>query len=450
MKTTHSRFALFGLLSCLSIKAVLAADKPALRYQALANELAIAFLKSPNNQDPDLAAYLKEEQVAGGNLKSAIELAVGAGRALVADGIPVESRHFARLLADSTGTVSTASVASRSNGVGQNGGNATTGGTGGGGAESGPTAARTAWLGSRADAIKTEAGDVLKEPHWFFHSGLRVIAPYTVDGASVLHSDKNRVNGFLEFLYSDVWAWSELRRAHTNQRVLNTFGLLTEADSWKDETQWSKGQTLHGPGPNLFHVDWKAWLDRSNGFDVQSRLSFEFGSESQASANVITGSGDVSVETSLDKHLMRGWTPYSVFSLSATTSGGLVTDRTTSRAHPRALLGLTFAASFDDPLRPKAEARRALFRATFGRALIDTIGYLDRPSSTLRTVSPGVPRYVRRYTNALEAEAYFPLFKQSFLTLGARIYYPTDPTPWSVFLGLTTPLAEVVGGLFPK
>lgn len=437
---------LVRMLACLAGATLFGAEAPAPRYQLLANELAVAFLKSAANGDDALPAFLENQQARGAALRAAVEKAVAVGRVLIADGVTADSKYFSRLIADSTGVAASAA--------------------GAGNAGSPPTAASPAapaeattsrqkaqseWLSARREAISKETGDVLKEAHWFFHSGLRTLAPYTVDGASVLHSDKNRVSGFLEFIYSDVWAWSELRRAYTNQRVNNTFELITDPNlRWADDTAWSKNQHRHGANPDLFHVDWSALLDRSNGFDVHSRLSFEFGSQDQASASVIAGSGDVSFETSLEKHLVRGWTPFSVYSLSLTGSGGLVTDRLTARAHPRALLGFTYSTAFDDPLRSSAESRRAMFRATFGRTLIDTISYLDRSSSTLRTVSPGVPRYTRRYTNGLEAEAYFPLFKQSFLTLGARIYYPSDPTPWSLFLGLTTPLADVVGGLFPK
>jgi len=314
-----------------------------------------------------------------------------------------------------------------------------------------PATGQVGWLGSRFEAIKVETGSALKGTNWFFHSGLRTIAPYTVDEASALVPSRNQVGGFLEFVYNDVWAWNDVRLNYTQRRTRNALNRLRDDENaWSDNTRWKNNQVHHSFDPDSFHVDWSALFDRSNGFDHLARLSFEFDSKDKASASTITGSGDVSAEFILDKHLVRGWTPRSAYTISTTLSGGIVTDRKAAYAHPRGLLGLTYAVAFVNPLEPKADARQALFRMTLGHGVIDTVRYLDRPSGTLRTVAPGVPRYVRRYTNALETEAYFPLFKQSFVTLGARLYSPADPTPWSLYIGLTTPLTDVVGGFFPK
>lgn len=110
MKIQLTSWLLAAGLLCLQPARVAAADKPAPRYQALANELALAFLKATPSTDEALADFLKKEQATGAGLKAAVENAVALGRTLVADGVAVDSKHFARLLADSAGGAAPAPV----------------------------------------------------------------------------------------------------------------------------------------------------------------------------------------------------------------------------------------------------------------------------------------------------------------------------------------------------
>lgn len=94
---------------------VTAAEKTAPRYQALANELAAAFLRSPAHAASDLPAFLTKEEATAAVLKTAVEQAVAVGRALIADGVPADGKHFARLLADSTGVAAPAPMGGGTN-----------------------------------------------------------------------------------------------------------------------------------------------------------------------------------------------------------------------------------------------------------------------------------------------------------------------------------------------
>lgn len=87
-----------------------AVERTAPNYQPIGNELAVAFLRRAANTDNDLPAFLKEQQAEAGKLKAAVDAAVAVGRQLIADGVAADSRHFGRLLADTTGIGSAAST----------------------------------------------------------------------------------------------------------------------------------------------------------------------------------------------------------------------------------------------------------------------------------------------------------------------------------------------------
>ena len=318
-----------------------------------------------------------------------------------------------------------------------------------------PTDTRTAaekYLRSLFDDAMAEQQPITDYPS-FFHTGLRMHAPFTVTPAGAIDSGQTKTGGFLEFVHTNIWAWRPARVCETKTDVLNALGYPV-AKPWKDETLWARhqGEKKVRPNPCPQYFDPWALLDFSNGWDASSRLSFEFGASDTASASTITGSGDFDAEVNVDKQIFRGWTPDTAYSIDFGGSIGAVTDRSSLRVHPRYLVGPSMMVAFEDPLREgQSTQRRGLFNVHVGRAVIDSVRFIDREKNLIETVSPGVPRYVKRYTNAIEMELYYPLGLQSFVTAGARVYSgSTELSPWTLYVGITTPFTKVAESLFPK
>lgn len=297
----------------------------------------------------------------------------------------------------------------------------------------------------------------VRDYHTFFHTGLRTLAPFTVDKASVVDASSTTTIGFFEFIYSDHWAWrperlqlAEQRRAETEADPTITGGLI------------SREHKVRYFG--------SAIADGRNGWDFAGRVSFNFGAGDEASASSITGSGDFATEVMLAKHIFRGWTKTNAYSVSLGGSVAATTDRASLRVHPRYLYGPSYTVSFDDPLSATGTCpRRGLFTLQLGATYIDSATLMtssekeaeakrnpermiDTSKLIVRTVAPGMPRYSLKRGSAIEAELFYPFGKQALITLGAKAYRleDSDLTPWSLYLGITTPLSKAAAGFFPK
>jgi hypothetical protein len=296
--------------------------------------------------------------------------------------------------------------------------------------------------------------DTLTEPkagpfteHAFFHGGARMLSPYTIvrdpadPGANIIQSQNSRTTAFLEFVYCDIWAWRDDRVQYTRDQMKVRY----EKD-YPGKTASVADRTWEAPtlsDPDVL-CDW------AHGWDFTTRLGFNFGADKQASAAAIAGSGDINAEVSLDRHLIRGWTQRGNYSVGLGGSAAATTDRSALRVHPYYLVGPSFTVAIADPLSPGDHPRKALIRMRAGPAWIDSVEYADRQRGTIRTVRPDLPYYAARPSKALEAELYYPFNEQSLLTIGTRIFDGVDPSPWSLYLGVTMPIATLADSITPK
>lgn len=303
-------------------------------------------------------------------------------------------------------------------------------------------------------ALKEETP--VKDYHTFFHTGLRTLAPFTVNKASVVDTSTTATVGFLEFVYSDHWAWRPERRMLAEERRAKAEG----DQSLKESLLLSRERKAKFFG--------SAISDGRNGWDFAGRISFNFGSGDEPGASSITGSGDFATEVMLAKHIFRGWTKTNAYSVSLGGSVAATTDRASLRVHPRYLYGPSYAVSFDDPLSATGTTpRRGLFTLQLGAAYVDGATHmtrldkeaeklrnpsLDPTALIVRTVAPGVPRYSLKRGSGIEAELFYPFGKQALVTFGAKAYRleDSDLAPWSLYIGISTPLSKAAAGFFPK
>lgn len=311
------------------------------------------------------------------------------------------------------------------------------------------------------EAVKLaeQATKPVTDYHAFFHTGLRMLAPYHVTGASTVDNSSTTTGGYLEFIYTDVWAWRPKRvvAAKTSSARKQAFDneikrgkSLTDAATAADAAE-KLALERDLPQPWLSAIsDW------SGGWDFTTRLAFNFGGGDAPSASAIAGAGDFNAEIAIDKHIVRGWVGGNAYCFNLGGTVGATTDKASLRVHPRYVYGPSFNLAFDDPLPSEsAQPRKALFNVRAGWAYVDSARFLHGagvPPLTLRTISPGIPRFSLAKGSALEAEMFYPFGLQSFVTFGARAYRVSDDSlsPWSIYIGITTPFSKAAGALFPK
>jgi hypothetical protein len=287
------------------------------------------------------------------------------------------------------------------------------------------------------DALKGKINKALPETkanfsniQGYFHAGVTLLNPYKITAAdpkavpptkmSVSPASSTDTNAFLEFVYSNRWAWNA-------QRVVNEFPNPPTIDDleWHNLTQW----------------------------DVQARLGYTFASGSSATANTLVGSGNFNGEVAVAK-------PFVIFrSIDGTRFSvgpefvyGAVTDRSALKAHPRKFYGLAYTTSFKDPFLTTDVAnhpRQVLLHFRAGRAQIDAVSYVDPTvSKEIFTTNGDLPRFARMTAGAFETELLYPIKTSTFVTFGSRVYTGVSPNPWSVQIGVTTSFGDLIDGFF--
>jgi hypothetical protein len=264
----------------------------------------------------------------------------------------------------------------------------------------------------------------------FFHTGATLLNPYHIIPAdktaspptkmSVEPASSTDTNAFLEFIYSNRWAWNA-------QRVVNEFSDTTTSNDLQ--------------------------MFNTNQVDVQARLGYTFASGSTSTANTLVGSGNFNGEVAVAKPfvLFRA-IDGTIFSVGAEGGYGAVTDRSALKAHPRGFWGMAFTTSFKDPFQSKDNddnVRRVLLHFRTGWAKIDAVQYIDQTTSKdIYETNGSLPKFQKISARAFETELFYPIKTSTFVTFASRVYTEVNPNPWSVQIGITTSFGDLLDGFF--
>lgn len=258
----------------------------------------------------------------------------------------------------------------------------------------------------------------------FFHVGFHTLNPYRIDNDThEINQGGAEASLFLEFVVNRRWAWDRVASTSTGR----TGQVITDLNAW----------------------------------DFQGRFSYTFKQADEATAATIVGAGDFAAEISLAKHLWRAQFDenQSAHSLNLEVSYGAITDRKILDVHSRLFLGLSYVVGMNEPLtivhresKPSDNdsrqiSRRVLYVARIGAVSLEEPEFENTTNRVVR-FSRGLPEFSPRVGYGFESELYFPVFKQSFITAGGRIYGNFTPNQWAVYLGYTMPIAPLFQAIF--
>jgi hypothetical protein len=308
-------------------------------------------------------------------------------------------------------------------------------------------AMREAWK------AKDEAEANFKSYQAFFNVGVNLLNPHKIlpigdsptNRRTIEPKSNTEVGGFLEFVYTNRWAWNEDRvqnawwKSHKDAKNL---GGLGEADQQKYRKRLPSTQAYFSKEG----VKLKAFLQQ---VDVQFRLGYFYSKDSELSANTLVGSSDLSAELDVSFPLVAHDSVTGAFSVGPDFSYAATTDRSAMDVHHRWFAGLGYTASFESPYTDDHH-RRILLHTRLGYAHVESVRFLNEQTREIYTYHEGTPRYFGEKALGFETEIFYPVRAHSFLTLGARIYGGTNPNPWNVYLGITTPLSSLLDGILPK
>ena len=269
-----------------------------------------------------------------------------------------------------------------------------------------------------AAATKTTA----EPPLAFFETGVSLLNPYhisTTAPVSISPATSTDANALLEFTYTDRIAWSQSRLT----KFLGDNPQITEKPVWL-----------------------KVW-------DVQATVAYTFTNGQAATANTIVGSGNFNGEISvgIPFRLYRApddstdWTLSPVFGYSA------VTDRNALSSHQSISTGIAYDTALQDPLGSKDannNIRRILLDFRLLGAAVDSIRYVSPSSTAIETIHGTLPDYHWKPTEAFETELMYPVNQATWVTFEGRIYPSLTPGLWSIQLGLSMSLSDLVKTFF--
>lgn len=289
-------------------------------------------------------------------------------------------------------------------------------------------------LFEKQDSIST--GGALK----FFHAGLRQQNPYTRDiqtdattgdKRGFLDNGSKEVSGFLEFVYSNRWAWNASRTAAAEKVGEHVKGSTV-----------ARGQSYGFIAPGF------TALTAPDLWDFEARIGFGLAKDDKIDAGAVAGSGDVSIDLNLARHLSRG--PFfgkdGYASLNLEFGYGISTRTDSFDALQRIFAGPSYTVSFpswgggDTP---------AFMQLRAGAAWVDTLEFKDEAKREVYLRNDKMPRYHLKSGGVVEADLIYPLSRSAHLTFGARIYAAHDPNPWSLYIGYTKSISDLAKALLP-
>lgn len=405
MKTLLCRLISFSLFAAVSLHA--AAIAPS--YKPLAIDLVIEYFGQTENDGADAwKKFAVRQNLGEKDLRQTCETALETARSIIKGGTPPDSPHFARILADSLDM--RLAVSRRAEGK-----------------EGSPVGdGQTGRTTPPADPAHMKTKGAVS----FFHGGVRQLSPYTLridDSGAEPRGFLEKGGGdtplFFEFVYSNRWAWNDARIGAAAAR----------------ESEETGGEGTGWAGLNLFNADY---------IDFDTRIGFTFAKDSKLEPGAIAGSGDVGMELNLSRHLARGFLYENdgSYSVNAELAYGLVTDKSSFHARQRYFAGLGYTGSYAGWGR---DGGTVLLHLRAGYTGIDALQFKSRTSREIELEYGDLPRYRTEDAWAIESELIYPLTKDAHLTMGARIYGGLSPTPWSVHIGYTKSLGDIVNAFLP-
>jgi hypothetical protein len=233
---------------------------------------------------------------------------------------------------------------------------------------------------------------------------------------------------YVEFVYDNHWAWSDLRRRPGGAAPATT------------EYIW----TNPGNEENRSVVDF---------IDYQARIGYTFNQDDKSAATVV-GTGEFDAEVSIEPRLVERYCgDGSKWSINSVFSYGAITDKGTFDIHNRWFVGLGWYSCPHLSVKGDVANSHAFFMVRMGAANIETPVFSGK-GTELETVHGGtIPAYRAHWGLALESELYVPVNDSTSIIAGGRLYADGDPSLWSIFLGASIDpsaigksLTKLVGG----
>lgn len=296
----------------------------------------------------------------------------------------------------------------------------------------------TTWLPyqARTNVLARRAIEQGFPPNTVDNSYLTIIAgayllnPYRIGESNRLEKSDAEAPFFIQFAYDNVWAWNAIRRQY----------------GWDNKR------------PSI--IERKSFIDY---IDLQGKLSVFLHSDSdKTNVSTIVGSGDFAAEGTFTFNIWESTfglesdadesgvsKPENLYShiydrtIFAQSYGPCisysgVTDRSAFDLHSRVLIGTSYKAAMKlGRFKTNEPRREGLISINLGYAWIDQLQFVSESSRVVKTTHDGVPDYKFEGGFAVEADVYYPIGKDLFLTAGTRIYAMHDPNPWSAQLSIT-------------
>jgi hypothetical protein len=405
------------------------------------------------NSSLSVAAFLKDEQISG-TAAQAVETAVGLGRTLKNDGLVPGTRPFDVAIHAGVGLPSmqsapvsqppksTKSSSEDSNALLKR---ATENAAAQKKAKESAdqalvaspkdpvrkVAAKDAFLNYRVALAAVDSLQAGKQkyagPVTFFHTGVRLLSPFSIGtqddapGSQFLNKGDGSVSGFLEWVYSNRWAWNESRIK------------MSEAD----EGAYASIQSLKDPFNSLY-------------WDFDTRLTYNFAKGKEDDATAMVGSGDFGLELTLTRHLFRDTMTHDwadgAGSFGLDFSYGLVTEKGSFDAHHRLFAGPSYSVS----MRMADTGKWALLTTRIGYSKMESVIYKSSSSREIVLEHGDIPKFKLKDAVAFESELFYPLGKDATISLGTRIYGKMNPNPWTVYIGYSKAISALAKGLLPN
>jgi hypothetical protein len=285
------------------------------------------------------------------------------------------------------------------------------------------------------------AEPLYRTEHFFVEAGAVGRSPFTIK-----KQDKNfylddsgtaDVQAYVQFRLRKRDAWDKAREL-VGPAPRNWFGPCRKADS-----KWDCSM--------LWHPD----------FDV--RVGFNFGQSSDASATTVAGTGDLNVSGAVGLPLLQVDNGNTIHTLNLEGIFEGVTDRGAQDIHFREGLGIAWAMGWVNRPLDIAGSGSALQDRVYELSLRPTANILESPNlddsappiSVNGVDKPVVktrpstqkPDFETRYgAFGVDLDFLIPYGERGYLTLGASLFGGNvNPDPWSVRLGTTIPLEQIVG-----
>jgi hypothetical protein len=242
----------------------------------------------------------------------------------------------------------------------------------------------------------------------FVHFGAITLNPFTIsqDSSNTYHLNRSNSDtlAYLELFASRRWGWRNP---------------LPE-------------------NPNFPVDDWvRSW-------DFSTRAMYVFQNSGQPSGSTIIGSGDLSGDLLIAKHLFRLADEQSAFSINLALAAGVTTDTESLDIHDRYFAGPEFVyATAGFPGVP--DGKRFLIATRFGYIRYEVPTLLGKNSDVVLSEFT-FPDYHAVNGFGMEIDAVYPVTHSLALATGLRFYQNGDPNPWSVFVGVTYDLSALAKG----